>query len=328
MWLQAQNDPAKLKTFVNDRLAETYEDHSMRAIRHNAIADRAEQYELRHAPDGVLEVTAGVDTQDDRLAVQLVGWGVGMAHWTLDYVELPGDPAQEDVWVSLTQLLNAPIQHAWGITLNVEATFIDAGGHRTEAVKDYARQKRVKRVMCGFGAVPNNAPPLSKGKLTDINHRGRLDRRGVLIYHVGTVGLKHWLYGRLSTDADKAPEARVTHFSAELDRAYFTGLVSETFNPAKNRFEKRRGARNEPLDTFIYALAAAHHPELRLHRRSRADWEQRAQYLRRLQERVSPAVAVPAQPAPTSVAPSARSTVAPAPAPRATIASTEWSSRL
>ena len=91
---------------------------------------------------------------------------------------------------------------------------------------------------------------------------------------------KHWLYGRLSTDAEKAAEDRATHFSEDLDPSYFAGLVSETYDPRKNRFEKRRGARNEPLDTWVYAYAAAHHPELRLHRRTRADWEAAAQRLR------------------------------------------------
>jgi phage terminase large subunit GpA-like protein len=49
--------------------------------------------------------------------------------------------------------------------------------------------------------------------------------------------------------------------------------VSETYNPAQNRFVNRRGARNEPLDTWVYAFAAAHHPELRLHRATKADWD-------------------------------------------------------
>ena len=51
----------------------------MRAVRHNAIADRAEPYALRTAPDGVLAITAGVDTQDNRPAMHIVGWGRGMA---------------------------------------------------------------------------------------------------------------------------------------------------------------------------------------------------------------------------------------------------------
>lgn len=272
-WREVQADPARLKTFVNDRLAEPWEDAAMRAVKHNAIADRAEPYALRTAPHGALVITAGVDTQDNRLAVQIVAWGRGLAFWVLDYVELPGDPADDTVWASLTQLLNTPIQHASGALMHVEAYANDAGGHRTEAVKNFVRQRRVRRPMAIFGAIPNNAPVLSKGKLQDVNWRGQYDKKGVMTYHVGTVGIKHWLYSRLSTDAEKQPDARQTHFSDELPPEYFQGLVSETYNPAKNRFEKRRGARNEALDTFVYAYAAAHHPEVRLHRLTKADWD-------------------------------------------------------
>lgn len=273
MWLDAQNDPAKLKTFVNDRLAEPWEDPAMRSVKHNVIADRAEPYLLRVAPWGVLAITAGVDTQDNRLAVQIIGWGRGLSFWVLDYVELPGDPADDAVWDALADLLNRPISHASGAALTIQATAIDAGGHRTEAVKHFVRSRRVKRPMCIFGAVPNNAPVLSKGKLQDVDWKGRLDKHGVTIHHVGTVGIKHHLFSKLSTDADLEHEKRAGHFSDELAPEYFSGLISETYNPSKNRFEKRRGARNEPLDTWVYAYAATHHPELRYHRKRARDWD-------------------------------------------------------
>lgn len=273
-WLEAQNDPASLKTFINDRLAETWEDPAMRAVKHNIVADRAEPYRLRTAVREVLGITAGVDTQDNRLAVHIVGWGRGMAAWTLDYVELPGDPADDGVWVQLTDLLNRPIERVDGGTMRILAAAIDAGGHRTEAVKHYVRQRMITRPMAIFGAVPNNAPLLSKGKLVDVNWRGRTDKRGITIYHVGTVAAKHYLYSRLSSDADKQVEARLVHFSEDLtaDAGFFPGLVSEIYNPVKNRFEKRV-TRNEPLDTWVYAYAATHHPELRMHRYTKADWD-------------------------------------------------------
>lgn len=272
-WRDAQGDPAKLKVFVNDRLAEPWEDPAMRSVKHNVIADRAEAYPLRSAPEGVLAITAGVDTQDNRLAVQIVGWGRRLASWTLDYIELPGDPALEDVWVALTDLLNRPIAHASGGTLAIQATAIDAGGHRTEDVYHFVRQRRIRRPLAIFGAVHNNAPVLSRGKHIDVTYRGRTDRRSLMIHHVGTVAIKHKLYSRLSADADQDHDARLVRFSEDLPPEYFAGLVSETYNPSKNRFEKRRGARNEPLDTYGYAYAAAHHPELRLHRLSHADWD-------------------------------------------------------
>ena len=283
-WRDVQNEPARLKTFVNDRLAEPWEDAAMRAVKHNAIADRAEAYPLRTAPLGVLCITAGIDTQNNRLAVQIIGWGRDLSFWVLDYVELPGDPASDEVWTALTELLNTPILHASGALMRVEAMANDAGGHRTEDVKNYVRTRRVRRPMAIFGAVPNNAPVLSKGKLHDVDWRGRSDKRGVMMYHVGTVGSKHWLYSRLSTDADKSADVRTTHFSDQLPPEYFPGLVSETYDPTKNRFINRRGARNEPLDTWVYAYAAAHHPELRLHRHTKADWDKlEARYAAKIQ---------------------------------------------
>jgi len=274
MWLEAQNDPARLKTFVNDRLAQAWEDPVMRAVKLNIVSDRAEPYKLRIAPHGVGAITAGVDTQDNRLAVHIVGWGKGMTAWSLDYIELMGDPADAAVWVSLTELLNKPIEHENGGYLPILATAIDGGGHRTEAVKNYVRSRMIKRPMVIFGAVANNAPILSRSKAQDVNWKGRLDKRGVHIQHVGTVAAKHVFYGRLSTDGDKERDKRLLHFSEDFEPAFFAGLTSETYDPRKNRFINRRGARNEPLDCWVYAYAAAHHPELRLQLYTQKRWDE------------------------------------------------------
>ncbi|MFA5922336.1 MAG: phage terminase large subunit family protein [Methylococcaceae bacterium] len=274
MWLQAYNDIGRLKSFLNSRLAVAWEDPSMRAVKMNVIADRVESYRLRTAPVGVCAVTAGVDTQDNRLAVQIVGWGKGMACWVLDYVELMGDPADDAVWVALTELLNKSIDHINGHKLPVLATAIDAGGHRTEAVKDYVRRRMIRRPMVIFGAIPNNAPVLSKPKAQDVNWKGQLNKRGVHIQHVGTVAVKNVLFGRLATDGDKEQNERMVHFSEDLPNDFFSGITSETFDPRANRFIKKRGARNEPLDCFVYAYAAAHHQELRLHLHTKAKWDE------------------------------------------------------
>ena len=307
MWLDAQSDPAKLKTFVNDRLAEAWEDPAMRAVKHNLVADRAEPVPLRPVPNWVLAVTAGIDTQDNRLAVHILGWGRGMVCWPIDYVELPGDPSNDEVWAALVDLLSRPIERADGAVLRVEASAQDMLGHRTEAVKAFVRSRLLRRHIAIFGATANNAPPLGKPRLHDINWRGQLDKRGVHAYPVGTVAIKHMLYGWLSSDADKELEDRRLRFSNQLDDSYFGGLTSETYNPTRNRFEKRRNApRNEPLDTWVYAYAAALHPELRLHRWTHAQWDARAaQLLAQIdrrpldsrETRPDPPTPVPARPA-------------------------------
>ena len=287
MWLDAQGDAARLKTFCNDRLAEPWEDKGTRHVKANLVQERAVAYPLRTAPAGVVRITAGVDTQDDRLEVQIVGWGRGRRFWVLDYVVLPGDPALPEVWAAVTDLLNRPIEHACGAAMQVECASFDMLGHRTEHVKHYVRSRRVRRPMASFGAKANTAPVLSRAKLQDVTWQGKTDRRGVHVYAIGTVDAKHMLFGQLAADHDShqawlaqpdsdekpaAPELRC-HFSRDLPDEYFTGLVSEVYNPSKARFEKRRGAvRNEPLDTWVHAYAAAHHAELRLHRAREEDW--------------------------------------------------------
>ena len=291
-FLEAVNDPAKLKTFVNDRLAEAWEDAASKNLKDHLLRDRAEAYRLRTAPHGVLAVTAGVDTQDDRLAVVILGWGRGLTCWVLDYVELQGDPADDAVWAALTDLLNRPIQHACGAMVRPEATAIDAGGHRTEDVKHFTRQKRIRRAMAIFGSRNANAPVLGKPVWADVKRDGKVDKKGVQTYQVGGIEITHRLYAWLGNDAEKEPVARKVHFSHDLDDAFFGGLISEVWNPRKGRYEPRRGRRahadngqvmrvyrNEPLDTWKYAYAAAHHHELRLHRHTAADWDAREKAL-------------------------------------------------
>ncbi|MCE2917698.1 MAG: phage terminase large subunit family protein [Rubrivivax sp.] len=287
MWLDAQGDQARLKTFVNDRLAEPWEDKGTAHVRANIVQERAEPYALRTAPAGVLRITAGVDTQDDRFEVQITGWGRGMSFWVLDYVVIPGDPDADTTRAALTELLNRPIQHACGALMQVEATSVDMLGHRTEAVKAWVRSRTVRRPMASFGSTNSTAPLLGKAKLQDVTWRGQNDKRGVHSYPIGTVNAKHVLFGRLAADHEAqqkwlhtpepqrpaAPD-RSCHFSDQVPPGYFEGLISEIYNPSKNRFEKRRGSvRNEPLDTWVHSYAAAHHPELRLHRATRADWD-------------------------------------------------------
>ncbi|MGB4497954.1 MAG: terminase gpA endonuclease subunit [Methylococcaceae bacterium] len=169
-------------------------------------------------------------------------------------------------------LSNTPIECENGKKLSIIATAIDAGGHRTEAVKDYVRRKQIKRPLAIFGATSTTAPVLSKPKATDVNFRGQLNKFGVHIQHVGTIQIKHKIFARLSADADKESPERSLHFSEQLEREFFAGFTSETFDPKTGRFVNKRGARNEPLDTYVYAYAAAHHHELRLHTYSKARW--------------------------------------------------------
>lgn len=269
--LDSGND-AMMIVFYNTRLARTWK-RNVQTVSFDALKQRAESYPLRFCPYGVLFLTAGVDTQDNRLAVQIIGWGRNLKAWIIDYVELPGDPAENSVWDSLVDLLNRTIEHESGAELKVIASAIDTGGHRGEAVKNFVRSKRIQCPIAVHGAVKVNAQPLSKGSMQDVTWKGVLDKQGVMLHSVGTIEIKHHLFSRLQNDAGKDRDSITIHFSDQLSDEYFAGIVSETYNKDKRRYEKKPGVRNEPLDTLVYACAALHHSSIRANRFQESDWK-------------------------------------------------------
>lgn len=257
--------------FYNTRLARSWK-RTTDITKFEILRDRAEDYRLRIAPEGVLIITAGVDTQDNRLAVQIVGYGLHLKAWVLDYVELMGDPAEDDVWDQLTKLLNTKVQHVLGHEIPISATLIDTGGHRGEAVKNYVRSRRISNPIAGYGAVKINARPLGKGTMQDVNWKGTLDKKGIMLHAVGTIEIKHVLFSRLKNDGEKDIEDRMLHFSSDLDDYYFAGVLSETYDNRKKRYINKPGVRNEPLDTLVYSFAALHHQRIRADRFTENDW--------------------------------------------------------
>jgi phage terminase large subunit GpA-like protein len=73
-FLASKRDPMRLKTWVNTFLGETWEDQGEQVDEHDLI-NRSEDWG-EELPDDVLLLTAGVDVQDDRLELEIVGWGV------------------------------------------------------------------------------------------------------------------------------------------------------------------------------------------------------------------------------------------------------------
>lgn len=69
------------------------------------LAQQREAYAPDHLPTGVLTVTAGVDTQKDRLEIELVGWGAGEESWGIEHIVLHGNPAEPALWQQLDGLL-------------------------------------------------------------------------------------------------------------------------------------------------------------------------------------------------------------------------------
>lgn len=276
-WIAAQDDPKDLMSFINMRLAESYADRS-HDIKPNVLTERAEPYQLRTIPIGVLALTCGVDMQEDRIEIQILGHGRNNKTWPIDYHVIWGNPTDEKLWDALAEYLLKDFINHFAVKMSIEATAIDIGGHHTHEVYRFVRRARtigIKRCIAIKGASTYGRAILGKPSLQDVNYRGKVMKRGVALYTVGGDTAKHLLYNRLNSDKDKDPSERMVHFSTQLDSSYYDQLVAEAFDPKKNRWILKKGKRNEVLDTWIYAVAASHHPELYLHKWRKSDWDNR-----------------------------------------------------
>jgi phage terminase large subunit GpA-like protein len=299
-WVSVQDDKVRLKRFINTSLAETWEDDSGKVEPH-VLMQRAESYKLREIPPGCLALTAGVDTQDDRLAVQIVGWGAGRL-WVIDWTTIMGDTQRPETWERLEAYLLMPILNAWGRRVPLAAAAIDRGGHRTPQVDEFAHKHRGRLWISVAGSRYYGKSILAKAPTkVEGTPSGRTAKWGLEYWEIGAdVAKSQILQGWLVSDAAVEPDKRVLRFSHELQKDYYDELTAEVFDPEINRWRKRAGGRrNEGLDTLIYALAAGRHPRLRLHKRTRAQWDAEAMLL----EREGPALAAEPQPAEKPVAP-------------------------
>lgn len=267
-FLTARKDPQKLKTVYNTLLGELWEDRGDLADEDEMLA-RREDYGTRpdgtpvELPEGVLVLTCGVDTQDDRLEYEVVGWGHYGESWGIKKGIIMGDPNDDVPWLRLDEVISHVYRFANGSGLTISMTFVDSGGHKTQSVYKHCRERQGRRVFAikgqGGDGVPFTRPP-SKVKIVV---SGRAIGQAWL-YNLGVDAGKADIMGAL-----KVQEAgpKYCHFPRGADRgydaAYFNGLMSErmTMKTTNGRtrwvWEKLVGhERNEPLDCRNYAMAA------------------------------------------------------------------------
>lgn len=272
-WVAAQGDPEALKVFINNELAECWEDLSGQ-INHTEIAKRREHYELRTIPVGCLVLVMSVDVQGNRLEYQILGIGRNKRHWVIDYGIIDGNPARDDVWQRLTVLRERALVNSFGVPMRVQTCGIDSGGHHTQEVYQYARLYRHAGVFALKGASSKGKPIIGRPTAQDVTHKGRVIKGGVQLWPIGTDTAKSALFGYLAEDEEAVPEERFIHFPLALPDDYFEQLTAEVFDEKQNAYRKLPGRRNEVIDLFVYGFAAAYHPLLRLDTMRDADWAQ------------------------------------------------------
>lgn len=151
-----------LRTWVNTSLGESWEEPA-EAIDPAALAIRRERF-AAEIPAGACCVTLGVDTQDDRLEALLVAWGPGEESWILRRETLPGDPAFQEPWRLLDDMLSKTYHHALGLDLPVHACCIGSAGHKTNFVYAFVAPRQIRRVFATIGRGGGGHAFVSPGK--------------------------------------------------------------------------------------------------------------------------------------------------------------------
>ena len=268
-FLRAKNDAPLLKTFVNTVLGETWEEETGAKLGADGLSERAEFYPAGEIPKGASILTAGVDVQDNRVAIGLYAWGAGEECWLISHTEIYGDPAGQKLWEQVDDLVLRDYPHADGGRLKVSAIGVDSGGHYTSEVYTYARSRKGKGVFALKGQSVRNKPPIGKPSKVDINYKGQVLKNSAEVFPVGSDTIKSTLFGRLKHNE---VGAGYIHFHAEAGQEYFKQITSErqivryVKGFAIREWKKKAGDRNEALDCFVYSYAALHFLYMRFNR--------------------------------------------------------------
>jgi terminase, large subunit len=253
-FLLKKDNPREYQTFVNTTLGEPWEDRRER-IEGSALLSRAENYGAENIPDAIRSLTAGVDVQDNRIEVQIIGWGERDESWVIDYEVIYGDPAQQTIWVEVDKCLLTKYHTDAGREVRIRAACVDIGGHHGNAAIQFCKARRGRNIYPIKG-VGGPRPVWPK--------RASITKLKETIFSLGVDTAKDAIYGRLRI---QKPGIGYIHFPVGeiFDEQYFEQLTSEyikTMHDREGRPFRRwflpEGRRNEALDTMVYALGAYH----------------------------------------------------------------------
>lgn len=256
---------ALLKVFINTKLAETYEDYAFRVESH-ILYDRREYYKAE-IPDGVLQLTVGIDIQDvqKRINYEVVGWGKDYECWGIEYGTILADPREKE-WHSLfdDRVFNRIFRFSDGRGIRVRKGLIDANGAVGPYIYYFSKRRQPRLFSCkGSGHEQFLTTSFTGPHKHDLKYN-------TTWYPVNTIMGKDELFQRLLR-MDSGPG--FCHFPKGMNgedargysNDYFEGLTSEQKHESINndgfliyKYKKEGASRSsgEPLDCRNYARAA------------------------------------------------------------------------
>lgn len=253
-FVECAHDPVRLKSFANLVWAETWHEGGGDELSARAMLARPRVWRGGDLPRDVAVLTAGVDVQDDRLEIEVVGWGAGEESWSVAYVVIQGDTSTAAPWTELDAMLSRdwPVG---GIGMRLSASAIDTGGHATQRAYQFclapARQRRRVWAVKGRGGSGVRIWPVRP----TIGNLAKCP-----LYVVGVDAAKEAVTSRMRVPE---PGPGFCHVPLDRDATWFEQMTSEvravSYHKGRPKVEwrlKRAGLRNEALDCRVYAYAA------------------------------------------------------------------------
>lgn len=262
LFVEAREEPDLLKTFVNTKLAETWELRTQAGLQ-LLPSSRCEDYDLESLNPRILFVTCAIDKQRDRLEILTQGWGEKRERWNLETHVIWGDTSALAVYDELDSWLKNKTYKVGSRELSIAITGIDSGDD-PQPVYDFVKPRQGRRVFALKGS--------SKYYTAIANKGNQVGRQRVTLFEIGTDTAKDQiLYSSLQLPKPDSDDvyAGYIHFPKDWEQELFDQLSMSEYrrkNTGVDRlgrkkritrlyeYEKLR-ERNEQLDLHVYNLA-------------------------------------------------------------------------
>nr|ELR5039310.1 phage terminase large subunit family protein [Providencia stuartii]ELR5082461.1 phage terminase large subunit family protein [Providencia stuartii] len=254
-YLKAKGDPDRELAWWNTQMGLPHRPNYGKKLPIDVLLARREVYDAE-IPMGVVVLTAGIDTQNDRLEIEVVGWGKDEESWSISFDVIEGDLETAEPWTRLDAYLKQIWRRADGRGFTIMAACHDSGGNHTQKVYEFAKERLGRRIWAikGESATNGKRSPIWPNKRPTPKNRSQF--KPIII---GVNSAKDSIRSRLHIE-ERGPG--YMHFPVDRDMGYFSQLTSERLimkEAAGQRYsvwELPHGKANEALDCRVYAYAA------------------------------------------------------------------------
>ena len=260
-WIKAKGDAARELSWWNTQMGLPHRPSAGKHVDVGVLLERRETWG-EDVPDEVGVITIGVDTQADRLELEVVGWGRDEESWSLAYEVIEGEISSPDVQAQLDKYLARTWRRADGKSMTALATCIDSGGNHTQHVYSYSKARLGRRIWAIKGASEKD------GERNPVWPTKRPSKRNKAAFRPVVIG-GNTARDVIRTRAAAEPPPSLgsaqpgyMHFPDDRDVGYFQQLLADRIEVKQVGMRAVRiwvtppGRANEASDCRVYAYAA------------------------------------------------------------------------